>query len=228
MSSKVFSCCTLFLGICLLGTSSLHADLINYGDFSGDTVDFFQVTENSVEMGALYGAPTVNGNTLEYLLPGPVGFQSTSNDGDSVGLTGNLTFSVEAQDGFLISSISLEEFGTYFNFGDGSTSSVAAVMQVIAGGNNLMDLFSFTDLSDGVSVGAWMDDLTINFAPTDQIIFNLDNTLFTSSVVGGSSSINKDGITISVGTVPAIPEPASGMLLLGGICFGLVSRRRRS
>lgn len=143
-------------------------------------------------------------------------------------LSGNLSFEIEAQDGFLINSVSLLEFGTFNTFGNGSYAEVQAQMQLVAGGFLLEDGFSFSDFNDGSGSngGGWNDTFTINFAATDHVTFNLDNTLITSVLgVGGVSRINKNGIQIDVGTVPAIPEPASGMVLVG-LCVGFAMRRR--
>lgn len=229
MKSKTFSSCVLFLGICLLGNFSLHADVIPYGDFAGDTVNFIGVTEISAEDGALYGAPTVDGDSLNFLLP--PGFISQSEDGGVDFIDGRLTFMVEAMDGFLINSISVDEFGGYFNFGEGSFSSVTGIAFVQIGDLVLDASFLFSDEATGndPSFGPWSDGLSIEFDPTESITFFFDNQLFTTAADGGAAFIDKKDIKISVGTVPAgaVPEPTSGMLLIG-LCVGFAARRRRS
>ena len=229
MNTKILTSCLFFLGIVLLSAASVNADIIEYGDFEGDNVNFLMVTEISNEVGPLYGAPTVQGDSLNFLLP--PGFISQSEDGGVDFLDGRLTFMVEANEGFAINSISVTEFGAFFGIGEGSISLVNAIAFVEVDGQIFDGSFLFDSVADSdvdPTTGPWIDGLEIFFPAAKKITFFLDNQLFTRAVEGGVAFIDKKDIVISVGTIPqngVIPEPSS-MLVLCGIA-GLVTMRRR-
>ena len=83
---------------------------INYGDFSGNTVEFLDVTESSDDPLPLYGAPTVSGDSLSF---SPQQFLAKSEFGSPVNDTtdGQLTFMVQADAGQAVTNISFEEGG---------------------------------------------------------------------------------------------------------------------
>ncbi len=224
MNTKNVSTCFLFLGLCLLVPLTSQADVINYGNFAGDNVNFLNVTETSAEIGPVYGAPTVSGDSLNWVFP--PGFISQSVAGAVDFVDGGLSFVVDAQDGFLIESITVSEFGAYFDNGDDSTSIVSGIAFVQIG-NTLYDSTFFFE-NTGTGAGPWQEDLTISFPAVDSISFFFDNQLFTNADDDGAAFIDKKGISIDVGTVPgAIPEPTSGMLMAIGF-VAMAARRRRS
>ena len=211
------------LVVALAFCSFASADIINYGDFEADNVTFIDVTEISLEDGALYGAPDVVGDTLD--LPA-TGFISESVNGEIDFLDGRLSFMVEAAPGNTINSITLEEFGAYFTFGEESIASVGAIafVETLEGGL-FTDEFQFTfDGSNGPDSGGWIESLTISFPETSKITVTLDNQLFTFADDPGVAFIDKKGVNISVGLV--VPEPTSSVLILMGFA-GLAYRRRR-
>ncbi|MEM9411748.1 MAG: PEP-CTERM sorting domain-containing protein [Planctomycetota bacterium] len=203
------------------------ADVINYGDFEGDSVTYIDVTESSLESGALYGAPDIIGNQLD--LPAS-GFASESNNGEVDFLDGRLSFMIEADPGSTISSITIEEFGAYFTFGEDSLASVSSIafVETLEGG-----IFSgtFDFLAQGLASGlpdsgAWQQSLTITFPETTKITVTLDNQLFTFADDPGVSFIDKKGVDILVGK-NVIPEPSTAILMgIGCIAFAARSRRR--
>ncbi len=231
MTTKNFVSSILSFAICLVFQVTAHADVINYGDFTGDNVDFLMVTETSAEIGAVYGAPTVSGDSLNFLFP--PGFISQSTDGGVDFVDGGLSFEVQSQDpGYMFSSISVDEFGAFFDFGDASISEVVAIAFVQVDGQLYGGQFDFSNTGggngpNGSNGGPWIGGLTINFPSTDQATFFFDNQLFTSAAVGGAAFIDKKNILITVGDgVPAIPEPASGMVILCGMALMTLRRRK--
>jgi hypothetical protein len=192
------------------------AGVINYGDFVGDNVGFFDVTEQSTDPGPLYGFPSPMGDSLEF--PG-TGFQSSSSGGGSNLLEGRLTMEIVANPGELISSITVTESGAYSNVGD-STSSVSAIAFAETA-DGLFDGGFMSQWEDDVA-GDWQASFTIAFDPTESVMFTLDNQLFTSAGADWSAYIDKQNITIAVNVVPA-----PGVLALLGLS-GLAVRRRRT
>lgn len=223
MNTNIFSTFILFLGICLLVPLTVNADVIEYGDFAGDNVDFLDVTERSAEVGALFGNPAVIGNSLSFM---PANFNSQSVDGGVDFIDGALSFVVQGQNGFMFDSISVEEIGDFLDLGDASFSEVIAIAFVMVDGQVYNGQFEFGNLGSGN--GSWLEGLTINFPSTDQATFFMDNQLFTNADDDGVAFIDKGNITITVGNggqgVPSVPEPASGLLVLCGI--GLMAFRR--
>ena len=161
---------------CIAGYAS--ADEINYGDFEGDTVTYVDVSEASLEDGALYGAPSVTGNSLS--LPG-TGFISESNNGEVDFLDGRLSFMIEADPNSTISSITIEEFGAYFTFGEDSIASVSAIafVETLEGSLTSGDFsFSTTGVAGNQpNSGPWQQSLTISFPETTKITVTLDLSL---------------------------------------------------
>ncbi len=216
-------CFALLLVPCFL-VSSLHGNMVNYGNFSGNTVDFSNVMENSTSPLPLFGAPTVMGDTLDFDVPG---FTSQSTAGGVDFLTGQLSFTVTATGNNLLDSISILEFGSYFGFGDDSVSSVAGSAWVQIGNQIYNGNFAFQN--DGTGSGTWSDNFVINFPDAQQVTFYLDNSLFTLADASGAAFIDKRGVLITANTVStAIPEPTAlllGIPVLAGICL---RRNRRA
>lgn len=221
--SMKFSRLIAFAAI-LAFSSIASGDVINYGDFDGANVTFVDVTEVSLETGALYGAPDVVNDTLDFPA---TGFLSESTNGEIDFLDGRLTFMVEADPGQTLNSITLEEFGAYFTFGEDSIASVSAVafVETLEGGL-FQDgfLFETNGLASGPDSGGWVESLTISFPATTKITVTLDNQLFTFADDPGVSFIDKGGVNISVGVV--VPEPTTSALFILGFA-GMAYRRRR-
>jgi hypothetical protein len=125
--------------LCLVAFAGMvHAAPINYGDFSGNTVDYLQVTEDANSAGdapPLFGAPSVSGDSLDF---DPVGFgASTTGAAGNDTTDGNLKFTIMAKGGNAIDSVSLSEAGdtTLSGFGtDATYTSVTAqgVMNILS------------------------------------------------------------------------------------------------
>ena len=206
--------------IMCFGSVVLKADVMNYGDFESDNVIFNDVTESTGQPGLLFLEPIVNDNTLIFL---PTDFKAEAENGDLDFVEGLLTFTVKAQPGTTFSSITVSEFGSYFDQGDTSFSTIFMNAFVATSQGVTNEMFQFTNIGDGN--GDWNGDIKLSFAETDFAVFTLTNILFSNSAVDGVAFIGKKGIEIHVDAIK-IPEPTSlGLLALAGV--GLLSRRRR-
>jgi hypothetical protein len=90
---------------------------IDHGDFTGDTVSFIDVSEDSTtdpDALPLLGSPTVGGDSLDF---NGISFASSPGAGGVDMTNGNLTMGIEAQAGRAIDTISLTEAGDYTLFG---------------------------------------------------------------------------------------------------------------
>jgi hypothetical protein len=120
----VFSTSALVLTLAPVVQS--QAASINYGNFSGTTVDYQMVTESSsTDPGPLFGAPTVSGDTLDF---NPVGFSASSSNGGAADITdGQLLFMVKAKPGLGLGSIVIDERGDTSLAGFGTDATFTSV-----------------------------------------------------------------------------------------------------
>jgi hypothetical protein len=103
---------------------------INYGDFSGTTVDYLDVEEdtNSGDTLPLFGAPSVSGDSLDF---DPVGFDAHATGAAGVDVTdGNLNFMIMAKAGNAIDMVSLSEAGDTTLAGFGTDMTFTSVTGV--------------------------------------------------------------------------------------------------
>jgi hypothetical protein len=203
-----------FLSLILLLLGSSFAFSQNYMDVSGANIDF----TNIVEAGGLglFGQPGV---LPEDILNFPVdGFNAEAQDGAMDFVFGSIQLDASSNSGLPFSSVSLSEFGVYFNTGT-SMSSVAAFLTVVTSDGIFTDNFGF-DFNGGN--GFWQGQATVTFPQTfnAQIFFN--NILLADSNVGEVASINKRKASIRVGVVP---EPS--ISIIGLAMVGMLAGRRR-
>jgi len=127
MSRRFVFCLPVSLMVCALATSSAPAASMNWGDFVGDTVIFFDVTETNGEPALLFSMPSIAGDTLEV---DPVNFFSEVDPGPGSDVTDStLTTVVKALPGNRIDNLMVSEAGDFTLIGaPGSlaTASVAA------------------------------------------------------------------------------------------------------
>ena len=199
-----------------------RGDLVMYGDFETDNLFFIDVIEISEDPLPLYGLPSVAVNGLDFVAPG---FSSQSQAGGVDFVNGRVRFTVAAKPGFLIDSISVDGFGSYFAFGAGSQVFTGATPFVQIGN----DLFpgAYTFGSSANSNGAWSENLVINFPASQQVTFVMDNSLFTAAGGNGAAFISDQGISIRA-AVSAVPEPATTLLLVLGSVAGFIIWRRNA
>lgn len=151
-----------------LAASQANAAMV-YGNFSGDTVDYIAVTEdtNTGDTLPLFGAPTVSGDSLDF---DPVGFSASSSGGGAPDFTdGQLSFMIEAKSGNVINSLLLTEAGDT-SLGRG--------------------LGSLDDAETEVTADIFIDILEVDGVPINQINVSGAMTFTPSS---GSYSLSGDG-----------------------------------
>ncbi|MFN3168998.1 MAG: PEP-CTERM sorting domain-containing protein [Phycisphaeraceae bacterium] len=240
------------------GQSATTADAaIVYGDFSDvppGSVMYTDVTESSSSdplPPALYGAPSIFGNTLDF---DPAGFGASS-VGPIPGADiteGQLNFGFEVVTGPGLSGLTLSEGGDYSVFGSGTTTTsvngglFAQVDITEVNGVALASpiiVVGFTSFSNDLinSPGLtqpWSQGLTLDFGP---FLANAGFDPNVDGVTAGEVVLNNGLVAISEGnpsTVAQIvkkdfkvnplvvPEPGSiALLALGGLAC--VTRRRR-
>ena len=151
-----------FLAAALSGSALLafavpaDAAAINYGDFSGTTVDFLNVTEDSgTDPTPLYGAPSVFGDTLDF---NPVSFNASATGAAGVNLTdGTLALMMKSKPGNFIDKVLFDEAGdvTLVGFGGiGTFASVSANFNV-----EIQEV-------DGVGIGSILIQVPMVFTPS--------------------------------------------------------------
>jgi hypothetical protein len=210
--------------VCVLviaAASAAQATSINYGDYSGTSVVFQQVTESSTtNVLPLYGSPTVSGNALLFL---PTNFLATSGHDGTVTTEGTLATTIAADLGYNIQLLTITEQGGYNLFGPGTSVTSASVTGTATltildvdgtplGSSIVVPnlLLAFTpsggSYNFGVdpSGGAWSGIATINVASilsqnnltgnVTRVSLSLDNLLTATSQEGSVVSISKNGV----------------------------------
>lgn len=242
---------TAGLAVSLVAANASSAQ-INYGDFSDippGTVTYGDVTESSFSDAVpLYGLPDVSGNLLDF---DPTAFGTSSVNGDSSIIDGQINFTIAAESGTGITSFVISESGD-FGF-SGVTPTAGAFVGASAGATvSILEV-------DGVALTTSIDFFVSNTFSTDytteggapvtgllpwslttivdltgelseQYVLGatlvevaIDNQLTTGTTLGSTAAIAKKDFRIV--TTTAIPEPSSLALLgLGGL---LVMRRQR-
>jgi len=243
------------VGFSLAPAVSLAAP-INHGDYSGATVDYLQVTEdtNTGDTQPLFGAPNVSGDSLDF---DPVGFSASSSGGGVPDQTdGQLSFMIVAKDGQQINSISFSEAGdTSLARGVGSTddaytsvtSSIFIDIVEVNGapinGINVVGAMTFspsdgdyllsTDGGGNITYNTeWTGSYHLDLSTVDGI-----NGLVTKvnvnldNVLTASSDTNSSAFIAKkdfdgVTITTNIPEPTTALLAVFGLLATACSRRR--
>jgi hypothetical protein len=225
--------------------------VINYPDQSDippGTVTYSDIVESSstnLLPPGLYGAPSINGDLLDF---DPVGFGANSNSGAFALTDGQLNFTVTAEPGAAINSLIVSEGGDFSFQGlvpDAGTFVSVSVLTTV----NILEVDGVTlgtpiEISqvdslttDYLTVGnppasglnLWSLDYTIDIlgaitGPTQlgatKIEVVIDNQLSSKSTADTQAFLSKKDFNVN------IPEPTSiALLSFGGL---LLARRRRA
>ncbi|HEY3394299.1 MAG TPA: hypothetical protein VGK58_16415 [Lacipirellulaceae bacterium] len=130
---------------------------ISYGSFTGTTVDYNNVTEDTTTGDSLplFGTPVVSGNSIDF---NPVGFDAeTSGAGGSDDTGARLTFAIQAHAGSAISNITFSEAGDTTLAGAGTDSTST---KVTAGGT-----LTISEV-DGAAVTPIVRPIALTFTPS--------------------------------------------------------------
>jgi len=246
----------LVVAACFLTATSLVAAPINYGDFSGLTVDYLQVTETAnfpVGVEPKFGAPTIIGDTLDF---DPAGFAVTSSGGIPDFMDVQLNFAIMSHIGYAVTNIKVDELGDFSLLGTGTAATeisyalslasikVLAVDHVslttpvtldslsTSGGENLVSSpgsGQTWSLSVDYDVQQALIDEGVSFSlGATKIELALDNTLAALSEASSIAFNAKKDDSGVVITVDTVPEPAGSLFLAGLIAVGANVRRRRN
>ena len=216
---------------------SARADIVVYGNVGGSSVWFNNISESSLNIGGgvgqvpeLFGVPTSSSNTLIFM---PQLFDATS-VGSGIDMTSSqLNFTIDANPGYLITGVRVEQFGDYsiatpFLGGLGLAAASANAFLTTSSGlyNGGYSFLDTSTTSPGIYGMPFSEDFTLSFDPTSSAMFSMNNTL-TSASFGptDASSINNQGALITV-FVQAVPEPTAPCAALAGVLFFLIRKRR--
>jgi hypothetical protein len=160
--------CAIWTLSALLVAAPLLAAPINYGNFSGVTVDYLQVTEDANSAGdspPLFGPPSVSGDSIDF---DPVGFNANSAGGGADITDGQLLFTVMAKPNRAINSITFAEAGDVTLLGLGNDGTFA-----------------------GVTTSMFIDIVEVDGAPINVVSANNLSIPFSPS--GGTFGLGTDG-----------------------------------
>ncbi len=247
-------CGIVLFVVAAVTVSAAKAAPLVHGNFSGVTVDFLAVTEDSTTDdvsapgGALYGAPTLVNDTLVFSTPN---FAASAAGGSSDFVNGTLTLQIQAKPGFFIERIAISEIGDYALAGIGGAGTSVSIFGALTVNDltfstgNYSDPISFTP-GDSFSLGAGDSagvvsgtaevDLVNDFflVGVTSVGITFDNNLLANSEAGTTATIKKafealQSITVSTSPGPIVPEPSS-LALASIVCASLLGwsiRRRR-
>ena len=216
MQSNTLLWCACGTALSVIASAG-SAAVINYGDFMGDNLLYTSVTETSLEPEVLYGAPSISGDSLEFVTPG---FASESGPGESDFRDGRLTTEVCDTNGGTIESLTVCFFGAFFVFDPGAFTTVSSFLFVDTPDGLYEGSFELTRSgTDTPGSGSWSGEFTVYFPATTCASVTLDTMLF-SLGDDGTSFIDIKGLNIK----PNVPAPSTASLL---VAAGLVASRRR-
>ena len=216
MNSKLIRSITFCLTLIV---ANANADIINYPDTESPGLTFTNITESSLDTLPLFGAPSVENESLVF---NNLSF-ATQTAGSLDFIDGRVTVTVTSKNSQMFSSFSLLEQGVYEIMGQG-TVAVSGVAFAIADGEIYQADFQFDTSEAGT--GKWSHKMNIDFAaPVSSFSLVMDNQLFGDSDANSFASIEKNTVELSVNS-SSIPEPSAAMGSLLGLAL-LSTRRRR-
>ncbi len=210
----------LLVAMCLL-VQSAWADTFNYADVDAGNLLFSDISETNDSTFPLFGPPEL---LEEVLFLQGTGFQSNTTNSSFDFVQGVLSMTIEADPGTVFDSIQVEEFGSYFVFGDDSAAVVSTQGFVEANGEFYFGEMTFDSLGGN---GVWDSSFTISFPETDRINLLINSQIFSTATSGSEqvAFIDKSGTMITVGGRSAVPEPGNAAMLI--LASGLIATIRR-
>lgn len=239
----------------VLSTNRPALAAIDYGDFSGTSVEYLQVTEDSPTPALLplFGAPSIAGDSLVF---SPPDFSAASiNGAPEDTTTGELSTTVVGLDDMGVSSLQIKDIGDYTLEGLGTsatnvTLSAPVVLNILSingaalgtpiaidGSMTFSPSSAFSLPADSGSGVIWNGVFNADLAgaiagaglsgTATSVSLDMSDTLTASSEVGTIAVIEKKTHdVISIATtIQAVPEPTSIGLL--AITGGALLKRRR-
>ena len=245
---------SLLASLVVLGVvAQVNAITIPYGDFNGNTVMFLDVTEDTRdEPDALFGAPSILGDTLDF---DPLSFDaevsSSTGTNESDIVDAQLNFTIMSNDASTpIQVVQFREAGDYTLAGLGSAQATASVAAPVLWSITYVDgapldapvngsgdlVFSPTGgsyaLPGDLGTSQWTGELDVDVAAfaaangitgnVTKVEFVLDNTLTVAAADGGTAFIAKKDNGLTV----TVPEPNAIAILSAGL-LGLLGFRRK-
>ena len=245
INNHAFTRTALALTIVLVVTpfTTSQAAPINYGDFSGTSVIYLNVTETANTPGdsePLFYAPDITGNLLDF---DPKGFAASAGGGSTDQTDGQLNFMLRGLQGNAITSITFSESGDFTLFGTGTSitsifyslsishisvsevDGVALAIPVVLSG---ISASGIDDLGNGIDAGtAWSLALSYNVnsaLSAAGVVYNagatrldivVDDNLGAISELSTLAFIAKKDFRINIGTGTDVPAvPIPGAMLL--------------
>lgn len=246
----------LVLAFCFaLSAPAAIAAPINYGDFSGTSVMYLDVTEstNSADDSEpQFGAPTIGADVLAF---SPSVFAASARSG-SVDLTdGQLNIMIMGLAGAPVSSLTVSENGVYTLQGSGSSASqvvyglgigsltvfevdgialptpIALPGASASGGDNLSagaDIATPWNLGLFYDVSAALQQAGVAFSSgATKLEIVIASQLGAISEFTTNASINNSAFTIDTKTTSTIPLPGGFVLMLSGLVAAGLRKRTR-
>ena len=240
----------------LVFVSSSPADVtadILYGDFTGDTVMFLEVTESNTTDEQKFGAPEIFGDQLDF---NPTNFRAQS-DGAAVIQDSQLNMTIMSiPSDILITQVLIDEAGDFTLSGLGAAQAVATVGTNVmftvthVNGNIISPVCVGTDQlvftpnangdfmlpADGGTATPWTGNLDYDIdallascgfvdGNATQVDVVLDDTLTATAADGGAAFISKKDFR---GLTITVPEPSCWGLLLASFAGVSAFMRRRA
>jgi hypothetical protein len=256
LSGSVTLCFCLFVSLLVSSGSRASAQTTNYGNFTGGTVTYENVSESSgTDPGQFFfKKPNVYGNTLDF---NPVFSASASSGGLKV-RDGQLNFDVVAHTGYEVEGLLFSERGDFTMAGAGTANTLVDVsayfyidiVEVDGLGINPVSLMlnmifspnasgTFTLTGAGgppLATGTWSGSLSINLdnaLTAENIPYILGATRVSVALDNTLTAISEANTSAFIDkkdfkglSVTAVPEPST--LALAGLgMLALLLRRRR-
>lgn len=202
---------------------------------AGTTVSF---TFDSALSG-LFGAPTVTGDALFFT---PTTYKAQSFNGTGfASASQTFNIAVNANSGYLVSAVNLNEDGDYYNIGTGSSVAVGGKFyardlespMTPAASSKIQSSLPLTDMTSMADFETtdWTSHANIaipaGWGGVSGVNVTIENILLANSTtLGAAAFIEKKFVGLNVVTAP-VPEPETYAMLLAGLgLVGFVVRRR--